>query len=161
MVAPTSITKHKDYLNSLTPEKLHARFKEISSRNNSSIELEARKQAWRHGYGKMSSHYFDKMQHVSKQNEMVTLKQLKESINKKEFAIPFASADYHEIAGDITREHGSSKIADIHNVVKRHIHDITDWKLDSREDDDPKRATDDAEMEHHVKNIVKHIHQKK
>ena len=58
---PSSVAALKTKLNSSTPEELHARFKEIADRTGKSIETLARETAWRHGYGKMAAHYWNKI----------------------------------------------------------------------------------------------------
>ena len=49
---PASIIKHKQKLAMMTDKQLAHRFQSYD-------ETELRKMAWRHGYGKMGSHYID------------------------------------------------------------------------------------------------------
>jgi hypothetical protein len=61
---PTSVINQKVRFGEMSPEELHARFSEIAARQNNSVEHSARSTAWRHGYGQMSSHYWDKIKHL-------------------------------------------------------------------------------------------------
>ena len=51
---PASIIKHKQKLANMSDEELADRFKDFD-------EQRLRQMAWRHGYGKMSSHYLDRV----------------------------------------------------------------------------------------------------
>ena len=51
---PASIIKHKQKLAHMSDEELADRFKDFD-------EQRLRQMAWRHGYGKMSSHYLDRV----------------------------------------------------------------------------------------------------
>lgn len=65
---PSSVARHKKELNSKTPEELHARFRSVADRQGGAsperIEKLAREMAWRHGYGKMSDHYWKQFGHL-------------------------------------------------------------------------------------------------
>jgi hypothetical protein len=52
---PASIIKHKQKLAMMSDEELADRFKDFD-------EDKLRHMAWSHGYGKMSSHYWDRVQ---------------------------------------------------------------------------------------------------
>jgi len=52
---PSSIIKHKQKLAMMTDKELADRFKDAD-------EDKLRRMAWGHGYGKMSSHYWDRVQ---------------------------------------------------------------------------------------------------
>jgi len=52
---PASIIKHKQRLSYMTDKELADRFRDYD-------EEKLRQMAWRHGYGKMSSHYWDRVQ---------------------------------------------------------------------------------------------------
>ena len=51
---PASIIKHKQKLDKMTDKELADRFKDFD-------EQRLRQMAWRHGYGKMSAHYLDRV----------------------------------------------------------------------------------------------------
>ena len=51
---PASIIKHKQKLDMMSDKELADRFKDKD-------ETTLRQMAWRHGYGKMSSHYLDRV----------------------------------------------------------------------------------------------------
>jgi len=63
---PSEIIKTKQKLAMMTPEELLSRFEEVARRTGKSVEQLAREQAWRHGYGKMSPFYWDKIQKAEK-----------------------------------------------------------------------------------------------
>lgn len=67
---PAGVIKHKQRLANRTPEELHAGFKEVANRQGKSIEDVARSTAWRHGYGKMSDHYWKKISHIKEEVEL-------------------------------------------------------------------------------------------
>jgi len=52
---PASIIKHKQKLANMTDQELADRFKDFD-------ETRLRQMAWRHGYGKMSPYYWDRVQ---------------------------------------------------------------------------------------------------
>jgi hypothetical protein len=61
---PASVIQLKTKLNGMTPEDLHTRFKEVAERTGKSVEDAAKETAWRHGYGKLSPHYWNKIKHL-------------------------------------------------------------------------------------------------
>ena len=72
---PASIIKHKEKLAHMSDEELANRFKDKD-------ETTLRQMAWRHGYGKMSSHYLDKVKnHMTSRRTGATED---ESVNKNE-----------------------------------------------------------------------------
>lgn len=69
---PSGVIKHKQKLADETPEQLHSRFTNLVTRfgekaTPAKIENQARQTAWRHGYGKMSDHYWNKIKHLVKE----------------------------------------------------------------------------------------------
>jgi hypothetical protein len=54
---PASIIKHKEKLAHMSDKELANRLKDFDERR-------LRQMAWRHGYGKMSSHYLDRVRKV-------------------------------------------------------------------------------------------------
>jgi hypothetical protein len=65
---PSSVIKHKQDMAEKTPEELYARFKNVAERfgpaTPAAMEKLAREMAWRHGYGKMSDHYWKQFKHL-------------------------------------------------------------------------------------------------
>ena len=65
---PSSVIRHKQSMAEKTPEELYARFKNAAERfgpaTPEAMEKLAREMAWRHGYGKMSDHYWKKFKHL-------------------------------------------------------------------------------------------------
>ena len=65
---PSSVIRHKQSMAEKTPEELYARFKNAAERfgpaTPETMEKLAREMAWRHGYGKMSDHYWKKFKHL-------------------------------------------------------------------------------------------------
>ncbi len=66
---PSGVIRHKQKLGGMSPEELHAYFKSASATNGKPVEHLARSTAWRHGYGEMSSHYWDKIKHLQESNQ--------------------------------------------------------------------------------------------
>jgi hypothetical protein len=60
---PSSVIKHKQKLAMMTDKEL------ADSHHGERDEESLRKMAWSHGYGKMSSHYWDRIQKAKSQNE--------------------------------------------------------------------------------------------
>ena len=73
---PASIIKHKQKLDIMTDKELAIRFQDKD-------ENTLRHMAWRHGYGKMSSHYWDRVQ-AGKQETTEDLDHLGLSIKKED-----------------------------------------------------------------------------
>ena len=73
---PASIIKHKQKLDMMTDKELAIRFQDKD-------ENTLRHMAWRHGYGKMSSHYWDRVQ-AGKQETTEDLDHLGLSIKKED-----------------------------------------------------------------------------
>jgi len=64
---PPGVIKHKQKLDAMEPHELHAYFKTSNARTSTgtqSVEYAARKTAWRHGYGEMSGHYWNKIKDI-------------------------------------------------------------------------------------------------
>ena len=61
---PSSVIKLKQKFNDMAPTELHTRFKTLANNSGKSIEHHARESAWRHGYGNMSSYYWDKIKDI-------------------------------------------------------------------------------------------------
>jgi hypothetical protein len=64
---PSSVIKHKEKLAGMAPDELHTHFKRLSSISNRKVEDLARAAAWRHGYGKNSPKYWDKIKHLNEE----------------------------------------------------------------------------------------------
>jgi hypothetical protein len=87
---PASIIKHKQKLAHMSDEELADRFKDFD-------EQRLRQMAWRHGYGKMSSHYLDRVRNhmTSKRTGTTEAKQEGFAVryldpkNGKRFAVAF------------------------------------------------------------------------
>ena len=96
---PASIIKHKEKLAHMTDKELADRFKDFD-------ETRLRQMAWRHGYGKMSSYYWDRVQ--AGKNESVT--------NEDQTTIDVkAILDRHGIKSTYDIEYGSDAFSDLFN----------------------------------------------
>jgi hypothetical protein len=81
---PASIIKHKQKLAHMSDEELANRFKDFD-------EQRLRQMAWRHGYGKMSSHYLDRVRnHMTSKRTGTTEAELEEGL--KDWAKRLAAA---------------------------------------------------------------------
>ncbi len=81
---PASIIKHKEKLAHMSDEELANRFKDFD-------EQRLRQMAWRHGYGKMSSHYLDRVKnHMTSKRTGTTEAELEEGL--KDWAKRLAAA---------------------------------------------------------------------
>ena len=76
---PASIIKHKQKLAHMSDEELANRFKDFD-------EQRLRQMAWRHGYGKMSSHYWDRVQ-AGKQETTESVDHLGLPLKKEDSAV--------------------------------------------------------------------------
>ena len=76
---PASIIKHKQKLAFMTDKELADRFKDKD-------ETTLRQMAWRHGYGKMSSHYWDRVQ-AGKQETTQSVDHLGLPLKKEDSAV--------------------------------------------------------------------------
>jgi hypothetical protein len=65
---PSSVARHKQKLDMMYPEELHDYFNRLAAEKKSNPEEVARSTAWRHGHGKMSSHYWDQFKHLASGN---------------------------------------------------------------------------------------------
>ena len=71
---PASVIKHKEKLAHMSDEELANRFKDFD-------EQRLRQMAWRHGYGKMSSHYLDRVRnHMTSKRTGTTEAELEEGL---------------------------------------------------------------------------------
>lgn len=65
---PSSVIKHKQKMAEYTPEQLLASFTNVAQRFGEAtpamLEKLAREMAWRHGYGRMSDHYWKQISHL-------------------------------------------------------------------------------------------------
>ena len=94
---PASVIKHKQKLSFMTDKELADRFKDFD-------ETRLRQMAWRHGYGKMSSHYWDRVQ--AGKNESVT--------NEDQTTVDVkAILDKHGIKSTYDIEYGSDAFSDL------------------------------------------------
>jgi len=55
---PSDVIKIKQKLSLMTPDQLRSRFENVSQSTGKSVEELARSEAWRHGYGQNSDHYW-------------------------------------------------------------------------------------------------------
>ena len=94
---PASIIKHKEKLAHMTDKELADRFKDFD-------ETRLRQMAWRHGYGKMSSYYWDRVQ--AGKNESVTNEDQTTAEVK-------AILDKHGIKSTYDIEYGSDAFSDL------------------------------------------------
>ena len=76
---PASIIKHKQKLSFMSDKELADRFKDKD-------ETTLRQMAWRHGYGKMSSHYWDRVQ-AGKQETTESVDHLGLPLKKEDSAV--------------------------------------------------------------------------
>lgn len=58
---PSSVIRHKQQLALLTDEELAGHFQRVSDATGKPVEQAARECAWRHGYGKLSPHYWNRI----------------------------------------------------------------------------------------------------
>lgn len=58
---PSSVVRMRDKLANMTDEELSYWFIELQKVQKKPIETLAREMAWRHGYGKLDPHYFDRI----------------------------------------------------------------------------------------------------
>jgi hypothetical protein len=120
---PASIIKHKQKLAHMSDEELADRFKDFD-------EQRLRQMAWRHGYGKMSSHYLDRVRNhmTSKRTGTTEAKQEGFAVryldpkNGKRFAVAFK-----------TKVDATKKAAQLKSVGVKDI-SITQHNLNFKED---------------------------
>lgn len=82
---PSSVIKHKQRLGDMPDKDLADHFKKAATELGRSVEDHARQTAWRHGYGKMNAHYWNRIKdHINEEvehiNELSTNTLLKYSI---------------------------------------------------------------------------------
>ena len=73
---PASIIKHKERLAHMTDQ-------ELADRHGDTDEERLRQMAWRHGYGKMSSHYVDRIRRAKEKVES-----LQEAVSYTHLTLP-------------------------------------------------------------------------
>lgn len=69
---PSSVIKHKQKLSEMPDKDLAERYKKMAAeRPGKSVEELARSEAWRHGYGQMSPHYWNRIKdHIKEETQI-------------------------------------------------------------------------------------------
>ena len=117
---PSSVIRHKQKLSDMTDKELADRFKDFD-------EETLRQMAWRHGYGKMDSHYWDRVQ-AGKQEEAI-IKDARTKILEK-----FGVTDLEDYKEKMKTLYGleryMKKDPELADEIKRRYIELRQWKKD-------------------------------
>lgn len=68
---PLGVIKHKQKLGMMSNQELHGYFHKAAAELGKDVEEHARSTAWRHGYGQMSDHYWNKIKPMAVKEEVI------------------------------------------------------------------------------------------
>jgi hypothetical protein len=128
---PSSVIKHKQKLGDMSDEDLATRYKKMSAEFGKSAEELARSEAWRHGYGKMSPHYWNRIKnHLDEEVQIdelststLTKYAVKAASNKREHLAratsSFAKSNAHTGEPEVKAKHRQDAMKHHNKVINR------------------------------------------